>query len=122
MASDGVPVNPPVSSLVQGSQAVASITVPEATGKILPKPGKPLPSKAAPPPELDLQALLARLNKNLNDSGKPIQFRLASSSGSKVIQQINPSSGEVVGEYSVSEFPALAQGLGVPGLVIDSHA
>ena len=137
MASDGVPANPPVTRLIQGSQASASITVPRAVGKTLPQPGQLLP-KAAPPPAapptvkadraasaksaVDLRALIARLNKNLNDSGQPIQFRVASSSGSTVIQEVNPSTGEVVGEYSAAEFPALARGLSVSGLIIDSHA
>jgi uncharacterized FlaG/YvyC family protein len=72
--------------------------------------------------EADLQALIAHLNKHFNDSGQPIQFRIDPNSGSKVIQEINPATGEVVGEYSAAEFPALARGLGVSGLVVDKRA
>jgi hypothetical protein len=65
---------------------------------------------------------VAQLNKYLNDSGRPNQYRVATSSGSQVIQEINPANGAVVGEFSAAEFPALAKGLGVPGILIDSHA
>jgi uncharacterized FlaG/YvyC family protein len=136
MGSDGVPVNPPVTRLVQGSQASIPVTNSRASGKSLPANGHVLPAKAAAPaaavktadpavPDTsaaDLQALLARLNKHFNDSGRPIQFRVDSTSGSKVIQEINPATGKVVGEYSAAEFPALARGLGVSGLVVDSRA
>src|SRR5882757_4563162 len=133
MASDGVPVNPPVTRLVQGSQASISGTVQTKTGNPLPGSGQVLPAQAAGHPQVDpatkvqdaalsvrndadLQALIAYLNKHFNDSGKPLQFRVRPNSGNKVIQEINPATGEVVGEYSAAEFPALARGLGVSGL------
>jgi hypothetical protein len=138
MASDGVPVNSPVTRLVQGSQASISGTVQKRTGKPLPGSGQVLPAPAAGHPRVDpatkhyaalgakhdadLQALIAHLNKHFNDSGQPIQFRVDPNSGSKLIQEINPATGEVVGEYLAAEFPALARGLGVSGLVVDSHA
>jgi len=131
MASDGVPVNPPVTRLVQGSQASVPVKVQKATGKPLPAGGRELPAagraKAIDPAEAarsaaDLRALIAHLNKHFNDSGQPIQFRVDPTAGSKVIQEINPASGEVVGEYSAAEFPALARGLGVSGLVVDRRA
>jgi hypothetical protein len=41
----------------------------------------------------------------------------------KVIQQINPANGEVVGEFLISEFPALARSVGVTGGgLVDSRA
>ena len=138
MASDGVPVNPPVTRLVQGSQASISGTVQKRTGNPLPGSGQVLPAPAAAHPRVDpaikhdaavsvkqnadLQALIAHLNKHFNDSGQPIQFRVDPNSDSKVIQEINPATGEVVGEYLAAEFPALARGLGVSGLVVDRHA
>jgi len=138
MASDGVPVNPPVTRLVQGSQASISGTVQKRTGNPLPGSGQVLPAPAAGHPQVDpatkrgaalsakqdadLRALIAHLNKHFNDSGQPIQFRVDPNSDSKVIQEINPATGEVVGEYLAAEFPALARGLGVTGLVVDSHA
>jgi len=139
MASDGVPVNPPVTRLVQGSQASISGTVQKRTGNPLPGSGQVLPAPAAAghpqvdpgtkrgaalsaKQDADLQALIAHLNKHFNDSGQPIQFRVDPNSDSKVIQEINPATGEVVGEYLAAEFPALARGLGVSGLVVDSHA
>jgi hypothetical protein len=39
-----------------------------------------------------------------------------------MIQQINPATGAVVGEFSATEFPALARSVGVAGLLIDSRA
>jgi len=66
---------------------------------------------------------VAQLNKHLNDSGRPDQFRVDPSSGNKVIQQINPANGEVVGEFLISEFPALARSVGVTGgALVDSRA
>ena len=139
MASDGVPVNSPVTRLVQGSQASISGTVQKRPGNPLLGSGRILPAPAAVHPQVDpatkvraaaviekhdadLQALIAHLNKHFNDSGQPIQFRVDPNSDSKVIQEINPATGEVVGEYLAAEFPALARGLGVSGLVVDSHA
>jgi hypothetical protein len=123
MATDGVPASQPVTRIEQGSNAPQTATIQKATGKPLPTSGHILPAKAAAQPaEPDFQALIAHLNKHLNDTGQPNQFRVDTSSGSKLIQEINPASGEVVGEYLIAEFPALARGLGVSGLVIDSHA
>jgi hypothetical protein len=122
MASDGVPVNSPVTRLVQGSHSSVPVAVQKGIGNSLPTGGPVLPAKAAAQREADLQALIVHLNKNFNDSGKPIQFRVDPASGNKVIQAINPATGEVVGEYSAVEFPALARGLGVSGMVVDSRA
>jgi uncharacterized FlaG/YvyC family protein len=116
MASDGQTVKLPAISLVHGSQAPAAAVV-QHSGKTLPPPGKPA---AAPAP--DLRAQVALLNKYLNDSGKPEQFRLDPTSNGKIIQQVNPASGEVVGEFPVSEFPALARSMGISGVVVDEHA
>ena len=139
MASDGVPGSPPVTRIEQGSKAPPTAPIQKATGNPLPTSGHVLPAKAAAQPagqatakpkapappaksEADFQALIAHLNKQLNDTGQPNQFRLDTSPGSQLIQEVNPASGEVVGEYSIAEFPALARGLGVSGLVIDSFA
>jgi uncharacterized FlaG/YvyC family protein len=86
-----------------------------------PAPAKAADSKASAA-KPDLQPLVAQLNKYLNDSGRPNQYRVVSSSGSQVIQEVNPANGEVVGEFSASEFPALAKGLGAAGILIDSRA
>jgi len=67
-------------------------------------------------------ALVAFLNKFLNDSGLPDQFRVDPASGGKFIQEINPASGAVVAEYAISEFPALARGIGASGPLIDGVA
>ena len=77
-------------------------------------------AKAAPQRSADPQALTELLNKHLNDSGLPDQFRL--DPAGKLIQQVNPATGEVIGEFSVSEFPALARSVGASGLVLDSIA
>ncbi len=127
MASDGNPVKIPAASLVHGSQAQTPVSGQERSGKALPPGGKYTaepaahgPAKASEP--ASLEALVAQLNKHLNDSGRPDQFRVDPSSGNKLIQQINPASGAVVGEFLLSEFPALARSVGISGALVDSHA
>jgi len=117
MASDGQPVQIPVTSLVQGSQAPTAV-VPQRSGNVLPPPGKP----TARPAATQVQAQVALLNKYLNDSGKPDQFRVDPTSDDKLIQQVNPATGEVIGEFPVSEFAALARSLGISGVIVDQHA
>jgi hypothetical protein len=130
MASDGNPVKILAIGPVHGSQATPRVTVSPPSGKSLPPSGKPFP---APPGEaaanaansgaaVRVQAQVALLNKYLNDSGRPDQFRVAPNSDSTLIQEINPATGEVVGEYPAISFPALARSVGVSGAVIDSHA
>lgn len=148
MSSDAVP-GPVPANLVQASQA-PKFTVP-ASGNSLP-PGGNTPSRlvehdtspnqqsgiapaqaapaAAKPPvrpatttsQAGLPALVAQLNKYLNDSGRPDQFRVDPASSGKTIQEINPATGQVIGEFSASEFPELAKSLGVSGVLIDSLA
>jgi uncharacterized FlaG/YvyC family protein len=116
MASDGHTVKIPAVTLVHATAAPAAVVV-QHSGKTLPQPGKP-PATRAP----DLPAQVALLNKYLNDSGKPDQFRVDPSSNGQVIQQVNPASGEVVGEFPASEFPALARSVGISGVIVDKHA
>ena len=116
MASDGQPVKIPAASLVHGSQA--PIKAVEHRGNVLPPRGRP----AAPPVAPDLRAQVQLLNKYLNDSGKPYQFRVAPDSDDKTIQQVNPANGEVVGEFPASEFAALARSVGISGVIVDKHA
>jgi hypothetical protein len=129
MASDGISVKIPVASLVHGSQAPTTATIHEVSGKVLPPSGKTAAAESAvaaaaqaAKSQQDAQALVAQLNKVLNDSGRPDQYRLDPSSNNKVIQQINPASGAVIGEFLASEFPALARSVGVTGQIVDSHA
>jgi len=137
MASDGNPVKIPAASLVHGSQAQIPVSIKEQSGKFLPPGGKGATSAADKATAhaataqaasakvsnaASLDALIAQLNKHLNDSGRPDQFRVDPSSGNKVIQQINPATGDVIGEFLISEFPALARSVGVTGGLIDSHA
>jgi hypothetical protein len=74
------------------------------------------------PAPTDAQSVVDLLNKHLNDSGRPDQFRVAPLSGGKLIQQVNPANGDVVGEFAADEFPALARSLGAAGSLVDSHA
>ncbi|HEY2634335.1 MAG TPA: flagellar protein FlaG [Steroidobacteraceae bacterium] len=132
MASDGIPVIAPVTRLVHGSRAQTSSSVQVPSGKALPGSGKTAPAEAdahaaqAGKPTAneskkpDVAALLAQLNSRFNTSGQPDQFRLNIDSGHTVIQQVNPVSGEVIGEFPESEFPALAQGLGGPGALFNT--
>jgi hypothetical protein len=124
MASDGNPVKIPVASLVHGSQAHISVSIQERSGKSLPPSGKTAAAHAAPAASSapSVEALVAQLNKHLNDSGYPNQYRVDPNSSGKRIQQINPASGEVVGEFEISEFPALARSVGVSGALVDSRA
>ena len=119
MASDAVPVSTPA-GLVHGSQAPKPVAVSPVFVEPTVK-GKPLqPATAAN--RADIQALVAQLNKYLNDSGRPAQFRVDPASRGKTIQEINPASGDVIGEYSAAEFPELARSVGVSGVLVDSHA
>ena len=150
MASDGTTGQIPVASPVQGSQATSS-SIKSGSGKILPQTGNIATAeasarisdtalaaasiqaaasaqaaatnvnKAPVKSTTDPQSLVTQLNKYLNDSGRPDQFRLDPSNG-KMIQQLNPASGAVIGEFSATEFPALARSVGVSGLLIDSLA
>ena len=79
------------------------------------------PAKATAASATDPQALASQLNKVLNNSGRADQFRVDPSSD-KYIQQVNPASGDVIAEYSVDEFPALARSIGASGLLIDETA
>lgn len=129
MASSGDPVQIPATSLVHGSQAQTGIiqqsNVQGSSGKSLPQSGNTAAEAAnhgAATAPSKLQAQIALLNKYLNDSGRPDEYRVDPASDAKLIQQINPASGAVIGEFSASEFPALARSVGVSGALIDSHA
>ena len=129
MASDADSVKASTTPLVRGVQPPASATANPSSGKFLPprgtsaaipKPVQPPDGHAKPPP--DLPALLAQLNKHLQSSGRPNHYKLDSSTGHRVIQEINPDTSEVVSEIPASEFKALAQSLGISGLLLDAHA
>ena len=139
MASDGNSGKIPDASLVHGSQATHSIGLQSSSGKPLPPTGKtaapggnstsstPREAAAAVPAikpvaqqPVEPRALVDQLNKHLNDSGRPDQYRL--DPAGKLIQQVNPANGAVIGEFSVIEFPALARGVGASGQLLDSHA
>jgi hypothetical protein len=125
MASDANPVQIPVTSLVHGSQAPT--TTSPSSGKALPPAGNASPGAAAGPKpsaasrSTDVQAQVAFLNKYLNDSGRPNQFRVDPNSDS-TIQEVNPATGTVIAEYPSVSFPALAKSLGISSAVIDSYA
>jgi hypothetical protein len=123
MASDGQPVKIPAVSLVHGSQAPTTIKVPQS-GNPLPPSGNAATAAAAAKAvhRADAQAQVSILNKYLNDSGKPAQFRVDPTSGNKLIQEVNPANGEVIAEYSATEFAALARSVGISGAIVDDHA
>jgi hypothetical protein len=126
MASDATPVQIPVTSLVHGSQAPT--TIPASSGKALPPAGNPTPSGAASAKSsaanrsTDVQAQVAFLNRYLNDSGRPDQFRVDPNSNSMLIQEVNPANGAVIAEYPSVSFPALAKSLGISSALIDEYA
>jgi hypothetical protein len=125
MASDANPVQIPVTSLVHGSQAPTTIS--PSSGKALPPAGNASPGAAESPKpsaasrSTDVQAQVAFLNKYLNDSGRPDQFRVDPNSDSN-IQEVNPATGAVIAEYPSVSFPALAKSLGISSAVIDGYA
>jgi hypothetical protein len=144
MANDAVSGSGLV-NLLHGSQAPKPIAAGAASGNSVPQDGKGaaapvkiappvhgvsvpkiLSKEPAPPPIATNQAspgaLVAQLNKYLNDSGRPDQFRVDPASRGETIQEINPATGEVIGEFSISQFPELARSLGIPGVLVNSHA
>jgi hypothetical protein len=138
MSNDAVPRSA-TANLVYGTQTPKPATVKVVSGKdagaleeAARQPSQPVGTPAriskqpAPPAtttnRANLPQLVAQLNKYLNDSGRPNQFRVDPTSSGKTIQEINPASGEVIGEYSVAQFPELARSLGVSGVLVDSRA
>ena len=142
MASDGNTGMIPVASLMQGSQAALSISVQTRGGNSLPPSGKTAPSPAASAPtaaanasyvavstvnkppvqrSADPQLLVKQLNKYLNDSGRPDQYRVDPQS-ENTIQEVNPANGAVIGQFAASEFPALARSVGASGVLVDTLA
>ena len=127
MASDADSVKASNIPLVRGVQSPTSATANPASGKFLPPGGTATVHKPAKPadsakPQPDLPALIAQLNKHLQSSGRPNHYKLDSSTGHRVIQEINPDTSEVVSEIPANEFKALAQSLGISGLLLDAHA
>jgi hypothetical protein len=129
MASDATPVLIPAISLVHGSQAPTKVTISTSGGNSVPPSGNAAAGAATAAPKSggatrtgNVQAQVAFLNKYLNDSGKPDQFRVAPNSNSLLIQEVNPATGDVIGEYPAIAFPALAKSLGISSAVIDEHA
>ena len=125
MASDGNPVQIPAVSLVHGSQAPTKVTSSPVGGKSLPPNGKAAAAAAAAKSSAanrstDVQAQVAFLNKYLNDSGRPDQFRVDPNTQT-LIQEVNPASGEVIAEYAAISFPELAKSVGISSAVIDEH-
>jgi hypothetical protein len=128
MASVDNPGKIPAISLVHGSQAPQRDVTPQSSGKLLPLPGNAASATAAGAKaaaanrSTDLQAQVAVLNRYLNDSGRPDQFRVDPNSNSTLIQEVNPASGAVIAEYPAITFPELARSLGVSRALIDEHA
>jgi len=138
MSNDAVPRSA-TANLAYGTQTPKPATVKVVSGKdagaleaAARQPSQPVGTPAriskqpAPPAtttnRANLPQLVTQLNKFLNDSGRPNQFRVDPTSSGKTIQEINPASGEVIGEYSVAQFPELARSLGVSGVLVDSRA
>jgi len=138
MASGSDPVRIPAASLVHGSSAPAAVPAtgiqPTPSGKSVPPAGNVAPPTAAAQALASdarsaaaaaaqaLAAQIAALNKFLNNSGRPNEFRIAPNTDSRIIQEINPANGAVVGEYPSIAFPALARSLGVSGALLDELA
>lgn len=111
----------PATVVVTSAPAAASKSSTAAANDANSADAKSADAKSVAASRSDPQTLVSLANKYLNDSGRPDQFRVDPST-SNYIQQVNPSSGAVIAEYSVSEFPALARSLGASGLLIDDIA
>ena len=128
MASVDNPGKIPAISLVHGSQAPQRDVTPQSSGKVLPPAGNAASATAAAAKltaanrKTDVQAQVAFLNRYLNDSGRPDQFRVDPNSNSTLIQEVNPASGAVIAEYPAISFPELARSLGISRALIDDHA
>jgi len=138
MASDDNSAKIPNASPAHGSPPTVSHRPTSGSGKGLPPTGKVAPARLAtesstasataatkigtvkPAASAEPKGLVDQLNKHLNDSGLPDQFRL--DPAGNLIQQVNPSTGEVISELPVSEFPALARSVGASGLLLDTLA
>ena len=120
MVSPVGPVTAPVAELVHGSQPVVT-KVQDAHGNTLPPARQTL---AAPTHTTvhDTVAAVEILNKFSNTSGLPNQYRVAPLSDNKLIQELNPATGAVLGEFPVSEFPALAASIGLTVPLVDTRA
>jgi hypothetical protein len=68
---------------------------------------------------VSLQSKIAQLNKYLNDSGLPAQFR--ASADDDHVEEVNPVTGEVIAQYSAAEFPALARSVGISGATVNTR-
>jgi len=124
MASDGSPGTIPAASVVSSSQPASGKTLPQSgnAALTLPQSGNAAAAaKTTAASSSDPQTLVDQLNKYLNDSGRPDQFRVDPDSDS-YIQQVNPANGAVIAQFAVSEFPALARSIGVSGLLVDEVA
>jgi hypothetical protein len=135
MTSDVASVQISTTSLVQGSHAPTAVLV-HKSGNTLPQNGKVTAAppasqpkvtrdqqqapKAPPPVRPDPATQVAILNKFLNDSGRPSQFR--ASSNNKLIDEINPANGKVIAQYPVDEFAELARSVGISGALVNQRA
>jgi hypothetical protein len=115
-ATTAVPTAPIVTSVA--ALATASTVAAALAAAAKETTAKAAAAKAPANPPSDAQALATLLNKNLNDSGQPDQFRVDPTSD-RQIQQINPSNGQVVGQFAANEFPALAKSIGASGVLVD---
>jgi hypothetical protein len=79
----------------------------------------PAPGLKAPEQRASEATVSATQLKNNNDSGRADQFRVDPANDT-LIQQINPATGKVVGQFSIDEFPALTKSIGETGLFIDA--
>jgi hypothetical protein len=135
MTSEVPSVQISTTSLVQGSHATTVLV--NKSGNTLPQNGKVTATPPAAQPKVSQQqvvpspaqqqadraalaAQIAALNKSLNDSGRPAQFR--ASSNNKNIEEVNPANGEVVAEYPAEEFAELAKSVGISGALVNERA
>ena len=115
----GKGVTAPAAGSVQSVNRSALDHTPDpATGASKP------PHPAVATDAANLHAVVTQLNKYLNESGRPNQFRVDPASRGQTIQEINPANGEVIGEFSSAQFPELARSLGGSGVgvLVDSRA
>jgi hypothetical protein len=132
MTSNVSPLAVPAVRLVNVKQTPVAIVTQQSSGSRLPVSWK---AAAKPSPTLTtwhpriltankgvVQSQVALLNKYLNNLGHANRFRIGPNSGDKLIQELDPATGEVIAEFSIDTFPALAKSLGLVGSLVDGHA
>jgi flagellar protein FlaG len=107
---------PKAASAATGSAAQPSGKVSAPAGEEL-----PVPRPAPPPPVVDVDRAVARLNELMTSRRRSLRFDVDEGSGRTVITVINASTNEIVRQIPPEELLQLAHNLETFGSVIDAR-